>query len=280
MRSLTNWFRSRWPIIALGLTMGGGVAIGGVLLGLLPYGAPAGPFEAMGDATAYWRGARAEHLYDWQIGYAQYRYSPAFLWVIAPISWLPWEAFAAVWLGLHLAVIAWFRAPWLLAFPPVADDIIRGNISLFLAAMIVLGLRYPGAWAFGILTKVTPGIGVLWHMVRREWRPAGLALAATGVIAAAGFALQPDLWLAWGQSLAAGAGGVHGVNVVISLPIRLVAAGVIIVAFRHRPRWLPVAVTVAMPTLWLSSLAVLAAIVPLSDREFPIAGRHRSIQMT
>lgn len=255
------WLTHRQKVIALGLSVGGAIAIGLVLLGVLPYGKP-GPFGPMGDASAYWIGARAANPYDWQVGFAEYRYSPAFLWLIAPISWLPWEVFAAVWLGLHLAIIAWFRAPWLLAFPPVADDIIRGNIGLFVAAMIVLALRYPGMWAFGLLTKGTPGIGVLWHVVRREWIAVGLALGVTGAIMALGFIFQPELWRAWLGTL--GGGGINEFNAVyFSLPLRLPVAAVILVAARHRPLWLPVAVAVAMPTLYLSSLAVLAAWVPL-----------------
>ena len=43
---------------------------------------------------------------------------------------------------------------------------------------IVLGLRHSAAWAFPLLTKVLPGVGMVWHVVRREW---GSLAIATGV---------------------------------------------------------------------------------------------------
>ena len=51
-------------------------------------------------------------------------------------------------------------------------ELAGGNISLLLAVAIVVGFRWPAAWAFVLLTKVTPGIGLLWFVVRREWRSA------------------------------------------------------------------------------------------------------------
>ena len=41
---------------------------------------------------------------------------------------------------------------------------------------IVLGFRWPFTWAFVLLTKVTPGVGLLWFAVRREWRSLAIAL--------------------------------------------------------------------------------------------------------
>ena len=49
-----------------------------------------------------------------------------------------------------------------------------------MAAAIALGFRYPAAWSFLLLTKVTPGIGLVWFAVRREWRPLAIALGFTG----------------------------------------------------------------------------------------------------
>ena len=67
---------------------------------------------------------------------------------------------------------------------PVSQEILIGNIHLLLAAAIVLGFRWPGTWAFVLLTKVTPGVGLLWFAVRREWRSLGIALGATAAIVA------------------------------------------------------------------------------------------------
>ena len=45
-----------------------------------------------------------------------------------------------------------------------------GNIHLLLGAVIVAGFRWPWLWALPLLTKVTPGVGLLWFALRREWR--------------------------------------------------------------------------------------------------------------
>ena len=74
-----------------------------------------------------------------------------------------------IWLG-------WRSALLVLAFPPVALELYHGNIHLLMAAAIVLGFRYPIGWSFLLLTKVTPGVGLVWFAVRREWRPLIIAL--------------------------------------------------------------------------------------------------------
>ena len=79
----------------------------------------------------------------------------------------------------------------LLAFPFVAVELTGGNIHLLLAAAIVAEFRWPAAWSFVLLTKVTPGIGLLWFAVRREWRPLMIALGATAAIAGLTFIIVP-----------------------------------------------------------------------------------------
>ncbi len=93
----------------------------------------------------------------------------------------------AIWLGGR-------RALWVLAFPPVALELYYGNVNLLIAAAIALGFRYPAAWSFVLLTKVTPGVGLLWFAVRREWRQLAIALGVTAVIVAASVALDGRLW--------------------------------------------------------------------------------------
>ncbi len=72
----------------------------------------------------------------------------------------------------------------MLAFPPVALELYHGNVHLLMAAAIVLGFRYPVGWSFLLLTKVTPGVGLIWFAVRREWRPLLIALGFTGALVA------------------------------------------------------------------------------------------------
>ena len=52
----------------------------------------------------------------------------------------------------------------------------------FIAAAIVIGFRWPAAWSLVLLTKITPGIGLLWFAVRREWRSLAIALGAVIMI--------------------------------------------------------------------------------------------------
>ena len=91
-----------------------------------------------------------------------------------------WSRF--VWLAGPFTLLVLFTVP-------VASEINAGNIQLLLAAAIVLGVPqrgagWAGAWAFVLLTKVTPGVGLLWFALRRRWRALAIALGVTAAIAA------------------------------------------------------------------------------------------------
>ncbi|GIW19784.1 MAG: hypothetical protein KatS3mg065_0080 [Chloroflexota bacterium] len=149
-------------------------------------------------------------------------------------------------------------------------EIAGGNISLLLAVAIVLGFRWPAAWAFVLLTKVTPGVGLLWFAVRREWRPLGLALLATALVVATSAVAMPAAWLDWMEVLVRNAGRpTTWAAVPIPLAVRLPAAVVLVVwGARTDRRWtVPVASLLALPALWYGSLAMLLAVLPLVDRE-------------
>ena len=88
-------------------------------------------------------------------------------------------------------------------FLPIPFEIVSGNVHLIYAAAIVLGFRASFTWALPILTKVTPGIGLAWFAVRREWRQLGIALGVTALIVAVSFALDPSLWRQWFDIIAA-----------------------------------------------------------------------------
>ncbi len=109
-------------------------------------------------------------------------------------------------------------------------EIWGGNIELLVALAIVLGFRWPAAWSFVLLTKITPGIGLLWFAVRREWRSLGIALAATAVVTAVSFALMPDAWWRWPQVLASNLGK-NGTWAAVPIPfaVRLPFALVLVV---------------------------------------------------
>jgi hypothetical protein len=164
----------------------------------------------------------------------------------------------------------------MLAFPGVIDDVVRGNINVFLALAVVLTLRHAAAalWSTSFLTKVTPGIGVVWHAGRREWRQFAVALAVTGGIIGIGLLVNRDLWLSWFASLQVGAESYRTVNFLAPLVVR-VAAGLaicFIAAFSGRAWLLPVGMLVALPGLWPASFALLTASVVLF-KDGPLAVR-------
>ena len=246
------------------------VAIGLVVLMV----ALAEPFEpdSFGpghDARAYWSAPLADPYEPGSVGQeSAYLYSPAFLAVLSPLRALPWPLFVGLWTAGLLVVLFWLARP--LLFLPLLllalPEIWGGNITILLAAAIVLGFSRPWAWAFPLLTKVTPGVGVLWFAVRREWLNLGLAIAATLAVIAAVALFTPGLWADWFQLLMSSTGSstVAG-SVPIPLVLRLPFAVALIMfaAWRDQKWLLPIGVLLAMPVIWWGSLALLTASVAL-----------------
>ena len=154
------------------------------------------------DARCYWQATLADpYLHsDWNDPIA-YVYSPAFLQLVSPLTALPWQAFMAAWTALLIGAVRFLTGPRLLAagllFPFTAMEVAGGNVSLLLAAAIVLGFRWPATWSIVLLTKITPGIGLLWFAVRGEWRSLAIALGATAAIVVVSFVTLPDQWPHW-----------------------------------------------------------------------------------
>ena len=235
------------------------------------------PWADSVDAYAYWT-TRSGELYaaaeTGRIG--AYLYSPAFAQALAPlVAFLPVAAFTALWTAINFAALWWLvgrlALPALL-FLPISFEIISGNVHLLYAVAIVAGFRYPAAWALMFLTKITPGVGVIWFAVRREWRSLATALGVTGAIVAVSLVLDRAAWEQWIGLLRndlSGAGQASFATVgwylaVPLMPRLAVAAGVVAYAAWTDRRWLvPVAVVVSLPVLWLNGLAILAAVVPL-----------------
>ena len=201
-----------------------------------------------------------------------YLYSPAFLVALSPLRALPWPLFVGLWTAGLLAVLFWLARP-LLFLPLVLltlPELWGGNITILLAAAIVLGFGRSWTWAFPLLTKVTPGLGLLWFGVRREWLSLAVAFAATAAIIAATALVTPGLWADWFALLTSSTGsstvpGSIPVPLVLRLPLALL---VIIQAARSGQRWLlPVGVLLAMPVIWWGSLAILTGCVALKRVE-------------
>ena len=197
-----------------------------------------------------------------------FRYSPVIAWLFVPASWLSWPALIAVYLAMSgLALVALTRAQaWLfvVAFPPVLLELLNGNIHLFMALAVWVGLRWPAAWAFILLTKVTPGVGLLWFAGRRDWRGLVIALGTTAAIVVVGVLIAPGQWVDWVRSLVFGSAEPAAPGVP-PLWLRLpVAAAIAFAAGRTGRAWLvPVSVFLGLPQLWIQGLAILTASFPL-----------------
>jgi len=255
--------RGRWTPDPLrdGFVVAGVVYVVLILLGVVG----GGP-----DGIAYWTNRLPDPYVDAAYGNeAGFYYAPAIAQVLAPLTLLSWPAFHALLVVANLGALYWMLGRWAvvaLAFPPVLIELYSANVNLLIAAAIVAGFRYPGTWALPLLTKVAPGIGLLWFAARRDWRRLGIALATTGLIVAVSFALAPDLWFEWVAILTGNAGmALPTLALPVPLVLRLpVALAVILWGALTDRRWtVPVAVTLAMPILWPAQLSILLAAIPL-----------------
>jgi hypothetical protein len=227
------------------------------------------------DMHTYWAtGASFDYATSNPYVVGAYLYAPVFAQGLWPItSTLPWPWFAALWTAAIAAAYIWLVGRW--AFPlvltgAVALELYLGQIDIFIAAAIVVGFRYPAVWAFPLLTKVAPGIGLVWFAVRREWRNLAIALAATVAIAAVSAVLSPSLWHDWYDLLRRSItdkqvvdGAYLGIPVWLRLPFAL---GIIVWGARTDRHWtVPIAVLLAMPILWINVFTLLLAAVPLRE---------------
>lgn len=225
------------------------------------------------DAHAYWA-VDLSNLYGASTGNTSdldaFRYTPAAGQAFAIFHVIPWELFFALWFAAMIAALIWLTGrTWLvlLAFPPIPLELYHGNIHLFLAVAIVLGFRYPAAWAFVLLTKVSPGVGVLWFAFRGEWRRLAIAIGAAAAIAAVSFVVAPNLWRQYAQTMVDNLDydPGHAYPVPIPLWIRMLASVAILWwGARTDRRWtVPVAATLSLPIIWFHGFALLVAAIPL-----------------
>lgn len=226
------------------------------------------------DMHTYWAtGAGISYAGSNPYEIGAYLYAPAFAQAISPLTTLPWPWFAALWTAAIVAAYVWLVGRW--AFPllftgAVALELYLGQIDVFIAAAIVIGFRYPAVWAFPLLTKVAPGIGLLWFVVRREWRNLAIAIAATVAVAGLSAAFAPALWNGWWELLRRSImdrqvveGAYLGIPVWLRLPF---AVAIIVWGARTDRHWtVPIGVLLAMPILWVNVFSLLLAAVPLRE---------------
>jgi Glycosyltransferase family 87 len=253
-------------VVALGVG-----ALAASWAGIVYFAEPWGRLAGSGmDAICYWLPTLSNPYLNsnWNDQIA-YPYSPAFLQLLEPIRVLPWQVFMAVWAAILMAAMTYLTGPRLillgLAFFGLME-IWGGNIELLVALAIVLGFRWPAAWSFVLLTKITPGIGLLWFAVRREWRSLTIAAAATAAVVAGSFVLMPDAWRAWPQVLASNVGK-NGTWAAVPVPfaVRLpFAVALVVWGARTDHRWtVPVSAMLALPALWYGGLSIMLATLPL-----------------
>jgi hypothetical protein len=262
----------RKPVL-VGLSAAGYVLLAWLLL-IVPMAKGFNSFVGF-DSYAYWA-VSPFHPYDAALGtVGSFTYSPAAALVFAPASLVPFNWFYLFWASFLIVNLVWltrrYALVWL-CFLPVSLELYHGNVHLLLATVCVLGFRYPALWSIALLTKVTPGVSLLWFVVRREWRSLAIALGVTAAIAAVSFAISPSAWFDWVKFLATSSATGPEVNtagqwLVPPLWLRLLAAAALVVwGARTDRRWVvPVASTIALPVLWIIGPAMLVAIPRLRD---------------
>ena len=252
-----------------------GLVIAGLLFGAYLFLVVAPVSGTFGfDAFAYWHLDPSAPYAQSAGGLGAFTYTPVVARLFAPFAALPWPTFLWLWTAGLIATLIWLG--WrstlvVLAFPPVALELYHGNVHLLIAAAIVLGFRWPAAWAFVVLTKVTPGVGLVWFAVRREWRSLAIAAGVTGALVAISLVLDLSLWRAWlSDDILKTATGAPLDQFSFGVPIwlRLPAAALLVAwgARTDRAWTVPVAATLGLPILWPSGFAILAALWPIAAR--------------
>jgi alpha-1,2-mannosyltransferase len=281
--------QAAWRLFSTSATIGGRryPAIGLVLLAAIGacflFVVAVGRWNAGQDQEAYWQGARrlldGLPLYDptaTSVTPFAYWYPPPLAQVLVPVAAvIPARIFDVAWVVLLLACLLWM-ARWrplvalaYVAFVPVAVELWFDNVHLVLAALIVLGIRrWPWAFTIGAAIKIAPGLGILYLLLRRRWREAAIAIGLGLLILLVSVVLGPSAWSGFLTTIEAR--GPADISSLLPIPyvVRvIVAVGLTILAATLKPRLgeplLVVAITVALPTLWLNALATLIAIMPI-----------------
>lgn len=235
------------------------------------------------DAHAYWAVWRTG-LYALPPGSRDaFNYSPAFAQIIRLFTLFPWPVFLGMWYVATAAVLLWLLWPmparwrWLTFAVLLAPAVAVANIDVFLGAACALGLTTaPAAWVFPLLTKITPGLGPLWYLVRREWRALGIAVGTTAAVVAISFATAPDLWVRWIHFVATSPTPTTQVGYP-PLALRLAAAVLVVVwgALTDRRWTVVIGVILAIP-LWSASVILIAAALPRAVQRPVSPARHES----
>jgi hypothetical protein len=223
------------------------------------------------DALCYWLTNPAD---PYNRTAFQFVYPPVAAQLMAPLFTLPFAVFAALLRVIEVLSLIALTGPLagaLIFATPVASEVNAANINLLVGVVMVLGFRWPALWAIPLLTKPSMGIGLVWFLVRGEWRRAAIPVAIAGTLAGLSFAFAPRLWFDWLTLLASGTAQTGEAPYPWSIWVRLPFALAIAVwgARTNRSWTVVVASALALPRLYYQSPAILIAVIPL----IPALGR-------
>jgi hypothetical protein len=264
----------RWAILAL-TVVGGAWAVA--------FAVVAASDQFVYDAHAYWVADPATAYMLPEGSPDALLYTPPAILLFSLFGHIPWPTFATVWSVLIAAAITFMAGPFTLPAVltnPIASEITLGNIHAFTGIVVIAGFRKPAVWAFVLLTKVTPGVGLLWFVFRKEWRNLGIALGATLLIALPTMVLAPDLWGRWIGAMLDARGSRELASGIFAVPfgIRMaVAVAILWWGARSDRAWVvPIAVTLGLPVLWDHGLATALAAIWLAMHPDFVGVRRRT----
>lgn len=216
------------------------------------------------DSRAYWLTGRVDELY--RTGPATkdaFLYSPAFAQVIAPLTRLSEWSFYLVWIAAEAAVLVWLlrplRLPWALCAAALCvPEFIIGNIYVFMAGALAVGFRWPAAWSFLVLTKITPGVGALYFLFTRQWRKWWVAVGFTAAAAGVSFAFSSHDWVGWFRFLVS----FSSPTGTLWLQLPLAVALVVLAARRKDPSIAVWAILVSAPVMTTPAVVAILAAIP------------------
>jgi len=217
-----------------------------------------------------------------------YWYPPPLAQVLDPLtSFIPADAFSVAWTALLLVCLWWLAgrnvivALALIAALPIAVELRVRNVHLVIAVFAVLALRRsPLFWIPAAAIKITPALALVYLAASKQWRAFLMVVVGGLAVLLLSYVLAPGDWREFIDIVGDRAGTNGGAMVPIPFVVRF-GFGVVLaviagrLALRADPEHgrrnarfaealLIVALTVANPTLWVTALSLLVAIVPLS----------------
>lgn len=254
-------WRSRLPMILFAISAG--ICVQVLVLFTMSGGDPV-------DALSFWQ-TNPSNPYPLDKHEFQFGYSPVIAQLWAPLFQLPFEVFAFIFRAFEVVGLVLLTGPLagLLIFtPPVASEVNAANINFTLGVFMVLGFRWPALWAYALLTKPSMGVGLVWFVVRGEWRKALIPIAIAGALAAISFVVNPQLWFDWVRWIQIGTLPVGSWPFPWPIWARLPFSLALVIwgARTNRPWTVVVAAGFALPRLYFQSPAILVAVIPLIPR--------------